>query len=475
MSYATVTMQLAQLRSRLTGHLLTSDHPVYDEARKTIDILQNARPLAIVRPANAADVAMAVDFARDNGIELAVRSGGHSVARHSVVEDAVVVDLSSMKRISIDPDTRIAHVEAGVTSGDLMWKANEHGLALTTGDTSTVGFGGLVTGGGIGFMVRKYGLSIDSLLSAQVVTAAGDILTVSENRHADLFWAIRGGGGNFGIVTEFTFRLAPVGQILGGDLILPASREVIRGYLEYSANAPDELSTIGNLIVLPPLPFVAPEDVGKVVLAVIVCWTGSIEEGQKAVAPLRALATPVADTLRPMPYPEIYLSTEFQAAPHSASIRSMFAHEISDESIDAALEAMTRITSPFTAVHFRGMGGEFARVSNDATAFAHRDKRYFFALICAWFDPEEDQSPHHGWVESLWEQVRTDADGVYVNFLGSEGEERIRDAYPAKTLARLASIKYKYDPDNVFHHNQNIAPAQNSRVEVLQGVPSYTS
>ena len=224
------------------------------------------RPLAIVRAANAQDVAEAVSFARDHALPLAVRSGGHSLAHHSMIDGAIVVDLSGMKRVSIDPEARIARVQAGATSGDLAGPAHAHGLALSTGDTSSVGMGGLTTGGGIGFMARKYGLAIDNLLSAQVVTADGEIVTASADEHPDLFWAIRGGGGNFGIVTEFKFRLAPVGQILGGDLLLPASREVLRGYLDYAASAPDDLTTIANLMHAPPAPFVPPERVGELVL-----------------------------------------------------------------------------------------------------------------------------------------------------------------------------------------------------------------
>ena len=232
-----------------------------------------------------------------------MRSGGHSLAYLSVIDDAIVVDLSQMERVSIDPEARIARVQPGATSGDLAGPANAHGLALSTGDTHSVGMGGLTTGGGIGFMVRKYGLAIDNLLSAQVVTAAGEIVTASADEHPDLFWAIRGGGGNVGIVTEFVFRLAPVGQILGGELMLPASREVLRGYLDYAASAPDDLTTIANLMYAPPAPHVPQERVGELVLSILVCWTGDVADGERALAPLRALATPVADAVAPMPYP----------------------------------------------------------------------------------------------------------------------------------------------------------------------------
>ena len=245
--------QIDELRRQLTGELFTPSSPGYDDARQVQDITNDARPLAIVRAEGEADVIAAVRLARATGAPLAVRSGGHSLARYSMVDGALVVDLSRMKGIEIDPATRTARVQTGVTSGDLAGPAAEHGLAISTGDTSSVGFGGLTTGGGIGFMVRKYGLTIDNLLSARVVTADGEIVTVSETERPELFWAIRGGGGNFGIVTELELQLAPVPQILGGDLLLPATRETVRGYLEYSASAPDDLTTIGNIMSAGPV------------------------------------------------------------------------------------------------------------------------------------------------------------------------------------------------------------------------------
>jgi FAD/FMN-containing dehydrogenase len=318
--------------------------------------------------------------------------------------------------------------------------------------------GGLTTGGGIGFMLRKHGLAIDNLLAAQVVTAAGEIVTASASERADLFWAIRGGGGNFGIVIEFTYRLAPVGQILGGELMLPASREVIRGYLDYVAAAPDDLTTIANLWHAPPAPHVPQERVGELVLSILVCWTGSLADGERALAPLRALATPVADAVSPIPYPDIYRFTAFAAEPHGASIRSMFADALSDAALDRALEAIQHASSPFSLIQFRGLGGAMARVGNDATAFAHRDRRYFVAIIGIWLDAAEDANLHHVWTDALWQTIRWEGSGVYVNFLENEGAGRVRDAYPPDTYARLVEIKRKYDPQNIFRFNQNIPP-----------------
>jgi hypothetical protein len=411
---------LARLRGRLTGELVTAGHPEFDEARKVHDITVDRLPLAIARAANAQDVAETVRFASEHGYPLTVRSGGHSVPLLSVIDGAIMADLSGLNAITIDPQRRTARVQPGATSGDLAGPAHAYGLALSTGDTSTVGFGGLTTGGGVGFMARKYGLAIDNLLSAQVVTADGDIVTASATENPDLFWAIRGGGGNFGIITEFEFRLTPVGQVLGGDLLLPASREVIRGYLDYMAT--------------------------------------SVEDGERALAPLRALATPVADTVRPIPYPVIYDSTAHQAAPHAATVRMTYANDFSDEAIDNMLAAIENASSPFSVVHLRGMGGAFARVANDETAFANRDKRYFFAAIAVWLDASENGAPHRAWAESLFEKVRHEGSGAYVNFLDNEGEDRIREAYGEANYSRLTHIKAKYDPRNLFRFNQNIRP-----------------
>ena len=452
----TPAVDFGELRSRLAGRLVTPDSPDFDEARTTLYGTDRV-PLAVARVASAEDVAAVVDFARERELPLAVRSGGHSLAGLSMVDGALIVDFSEMKRVHVDPQSRTARVQPGATSGDLAGPAHEHGLALSTGDTHSVGMGGLTTGGGIGFMVRKYGLAIDNLLEAQVVTAAGEIVTASAEKHPDLFWAIRGGGGNAGIVTEFTYRLAPVGQIYGGELMLPASREVIRGYLDYSTSAPDDLTTIANLMYAPPAPHVPAHRVGELVLSILVTWTGDLDAGERAVAPLRALAAPVADAVGPMPYPSIYAFTAHQALPHQASIRMMFADDLSDATIDAALDAATNASSPYSLIQFRGLGGAYARLDNAATAFAHRDRRFFVAIIAVWLD-DAGRAPHEAWTYALWEQIRPEGTGVYVNFLENEGTDRVREAYPSDTYERLQAVKRRYDPGNLFRFNQNIPP-----------------
>lgn len=454
----TDTSPFHALRACLAGTLITPADTGYDDARRTQSIAIDRYPFAIVRAANSHDVAEAVTFARERGLSVAVRGGGHSVAGNSMVDDALVIDLSQMKRVLVDPTARTARVQGGATSADLAGPAAEHELALSTGDTASVGIGGLTTGGGIGFMVRKHGLAIDNLVAAEVVTADGDIVIASDASHPDLFWAIRGGGGNVGIVTEFTFRLAPVGQVLGGMLALPATPATIRGYLEAAVAAPDDLTTIANLMPAPPLPFVPEEFVGKPVLAILVTWTGDIDAGQRALAPFRALAEPVVDMVSPMPYPAMYALTEHQAGPHGAAVRMMFADDLSDATIDAALNAIATADSPFSVLQLRGLGGAMARVDPAATAYAHRERRYFVSILRVWFDPTESADAHQAWAESLWQAIRHDGKGVYVNFLGDEGEARVREAYPADTYERLAAIKRQYDPENLFRHNQNVAP-----------------
>lgn len=451
---------LMELRGRVLGTVIDSSSDGFDEARALPNLLADRRPSAIVKVLTAEDVSSTVNFARERGLPLTVRSGGHSLAQFGVADGAIGIDLSEMKRVQIDPVEQIARVQGGATSFDVATAAQVHGLALTTGDTQSVGIGGLTTGGGVGFMVRKYGLTIDSLLSAQVVLADGRIVTASADEHPGLFWAIRGGGGNFGVVTEFTFKLAKVGTILGGDLMLPATREVVRGYLDYVAQAPDDLTTIAGVMHAPPAPYVPESRIGEVVLSILVSWTGSVEEGERALAPLRALATPVADTVAPIPYADIYKYTEHYTAPHAASIRMMFADDLSDQAIDAGLAAIENSSSPFAMFHLRGLGGAMARVAPDATAFANRTQKYFVSIINVWLDAEEDAATHVAWTESLWEKIRHEGSGVYVNFLEAEGEDRIRQAYPGQTFDRLVAVKEQYDPANLFRFNQNIAPKQ---------------
>jgi FAD/FMN-containing dehydrogenase len=451
------------LRARISGEVVTPESPDYESVRETPSITNQGRPQAIIRAVSAEDVAEAVRFAAAHGRPLAIRSGGHSVPAYNMVQDALVVDLFLMRAVSIDPQQGTARVGPGATSGELIAAAHAYGLALSTGDTATVGLGGLTTGGGIGFMVRKHGLTIDNLISAQVVTADGEIVRASADEHPDLFWAIRGGGGNFGIVTEFEFRMARVGQVLGGALVLPGTKEVLRGYHDYVADAPADLTTIANLMHAPPAPFIPEERVGELVLMVLAVWTGDVDEGQQVFDKLRALAEPVADAIAPIPYPVIYEFTRELEKRHGVAIKSMFTDGHQDESFDAIIDAMNNPAGPFSLVMFRGIGGDesaMSSVDQDETAFAHRDRRFFTTILSIWHDAGDDPRPHWEWTNALWDKIKGDADGVYVNFLHDEGDGRIREAYPAETYERLVRVKQQYDPHNMFRFNQNISPGR---------------
>ena len=450
-------IDIEALRAELKCELLTAESAGYDECRRMHDPTIDNRPGVIVRAATVEDVSTVVGLAARAGLAVAVRSGGHGLSDDMFVDVPIMVDLSLLKGVNINADEGTARVQAGATSGDLAGPAHAHGLALTTGDTSSVGLGGLASGGGIGFMVRKFGLTIDNLISAQVVTADGSIVTASETENPDLFWGVRGGAGNFGIVTEFEFRMARVGQILGGGIVFPATREVIRGYVDYSPNAPEDLSTIGQLMPAPPAPFIPQEWVGKPVFMVLVCWIGGIEDGQKALEPLRKLATPVAEIIAPMPYPGIYNLTAEAAVPRGNSVRSQFQLEISDDSIDKMIAAMPHGKAMMNMVQIRGLGGALAAVPAEATAFSDRDARYFTSVIAVWEDEKEDATPHRDWIRSLYDQIKHEASGVYVNFLETESEERIRECY-GENFARMVELKRKYDPANMFRFNQNIKP-----------------
>jgi FAD/FMN-containing dehydrogenase len=449
---------LDSLANRLLGEMILPGHAAYDSVRRVWNKEFARQPAVIVRAADAMDVIQTVAFARERDLPFAVRSGGHSLAGFGSVDQGVVLDLSALKGISIDPQRQVAWVQPGVTSQDLAARAAEYGLGLSTGDAPTVGIGGLTLGGGIGFMVRKYGLTIDSLLSAQVVTADGRLLTASETEHPDLFWALRGGGGNFGVVTEFQFQLRPVGTVLGGALAYPATREVVRNYAQRALVARDGLSTITLLVKAPPLPVLPAEMHGKLILLILAVYVGDHEEGQRALQPLRALGPGLVDLVGRMPYPAIFDWTRDATVSSHHVGRTLFVQELPDALIDTLLDCVEHGTSPLSFAQIRPLGGAFGRVPADATAFAHRGRKYMLALINDWDGPDgEDAAPHYAWIESFWQAVRPYGSGVYVNFL-EDGEQRIREAYPGDTYERLAAVKRKYDPTNFFRMNQNIQP-----------------
>jgi FAD/FMN-containing dehydrogenase len=446
-----------RLGKDVEGRVIAPGDPEYDDARSVFYGGLDKRPAAIVRVASDADVARVIAEARETGLELAVRSGGHSVAGHSVTEGGIVLDLSEMRALEIDAEHRIAWAESGVTAGAYAEAAAEHGLATGFGDSPSVGVGGITIGGGVGFLARKYGLTIDALLAADVVTADGELRRVDAEHEPDLFWAIRGGGGNFGVVTRFRFRLDQVPEIFGGMLILPATTETVAGWATLSEAAPEELSTIATVMKAPPMPFLPEAAHGKLVIFGMIAHVGGGETGGRAVAPFRALAEPLADMLKEMPYTGIYLEEDESFHP-IASDRTMFLDRIDEGVADAILDRIRSSDAMMAAAQMRVLGGAVARVPADATAYAHRASK-IMVNVAALFEKVEDRPKYEEWVQGFADAIRQDDQGAYVNFLEDEGPERIRAAYPSATWDRLREIKRRYDPTNLFRLNQNIPPA----------------
>jgi FAD/FMN-containing dehydrogenase len=444
------------LADEINGRVISPDDPDYDGARAVFLGNIDRRPQLIVRAEDAADVARVVALARETGLELAVRSGGHSSAGHGTSNGGLVLDLSELRALEIDSDRRTAWAGAGLTTGAYTAAAAAHGLATGFGDTGSVGVGGITLAGGIGYLVRKHGLTIDNLLAAEVITADGELVRADADSHPDLFWAIRGGGGNFGVVTRMRFRLHEVSTIVGGMLVLPATPEVITSFLAAAEAAPEALSTIAAVMPAPPLPFLSPELHGRPVVLVSIAYAGAAEDGERAVAPFRALATPLADMVRPMPYPDIF-APEPAVRPRVA-MRTMLADSLDRDAAETILEHVRAASAPMAATQLRVLGGAMARVPVDATAFAHRDRR-LMVNVAAMYQNAEEQSVHETWVARLAAELDTANTGAYVGFLGDEGQERVRAAYPAATWDRLTAIKARYDPDNLFRVNHNIPPA----------------
>jgi FAD/FMN-containing dehydrogenase len=449
-------IRIDDLGTELRGELSTLGDPDYDDARAVVFKGFDRHPLAIARVADAEDVARVVSIAREGGLELAVRGGGHSLAGHGTSDGGVVIDLSGMRDLEIDEDSRTAWVETGITAGEYTTTTGERGLATGLGDTGSVGLGGITLAGGIGFLVRKNGLTADDLLAATVVTADGEIVRASDSSDPDLFWAIRGGGGNFGVVTHLQLRLHEISQIVGGTLILPATGEVITGFLEAAEAAPEELSTIANVTLAPPMPFIPEDAHGEPILIGQMAYVGPVKRGDAVLAPFRALAKPYADVVRPMRYPELYQGPE--QAPRSASGANFFADSLPQDGPEAILEALPRSTATMSAVQLRVLGGAIARVRNDATAFAHRN-RGLFVNIAAMYADGAEEATHDAWVAGIADALGRDGSGGYVGFLGDEDESTIRAAYPGETWDRLRELKGRYDPDNLFRLNHNIPPA----------------
>jgi FAD/FMN-containing dehydrogenase len=451
---------MEKLVSNLRGELILPGDPAYETERKVWHGSFDRHPAAIMRCVDVEDVKAAVNVARELAMPLSVRSGGHSIAGYGTNDNGLVIDLSGMKTITVDPIRRTARLEPGLTWGEVASTLQPYGLAMTSGDVGSVGVGGLLLGGGIGWMVRAYGLTIDRLQSVELVTADGQLRRASADENPELFWGLRGGGGNFGVATAFEVNLHPGGTILGGAIFYDATeaKRILKEYVRLATAAPDELSTEVMFALAPPAPFIPPDKQGKPIVGILVCYTGDISEGERVVAPLRQIATPIADLIAPMPYPDLFALTEngeVRGLQHHG--RSLFVETLSDEVIQTVVESTQAVMSPETVVSLRVLGGAMSRVAKEATAFAHRDK-HGMVVITHFGALSIDAASLANLTQQVFQALSPYANGVYANFLANEGEQRIREAYPPDTYARLVALKNQYDPNNLFHLNQNIKP-----------------
>ena len=445
-------------RERVRGAVLGPDDPGYEAARVVFLGSVDARPALIVRPADAADVAQVVRLARESGLELAVRGGGHSGAGHSTVEGGIVLDLRDLNGLDLDVPGRMAWAGAGLTAGEFTAAVGAHGLATGFGDTGSVGIGGLTLGGGVGYLARAHGLTIDNLLAAEIVTADGSVLHVDAATHPDLFWAIRGGGGNFGVATRFQFRLRDLAQVVAGLLLLPATPQTVAGFVTAAQHAPDELTTIANVMPCPPMPVVPAEHHGELVIMALVCYAGDAAAAEAVLAPILALATPLVNLVHAGSYAELYPPDNPDYHPTAVS-RTMFVQSVDEAAATTILDHLSASDASVRVAQLRALGGAVARVPADATAYAHRACPVM-VNVASFYDGPDDAPVRLAWVEGLVRALDDGTPGAYVNFLADEGPARVRQAYPERTWERLAAVKASYDPTNVFRRNQNIAPAQ---------------
>ena len=454
---------LEALRDGLRGELCLPGDPGYEEARTIWNAAIDRRPAAVIRAAGAADVMRAVRVAHEHDLLLSVRGGGHNIAGNAVCDGGLMLDLSRMRSVRIDPARRIARVEPGVTLAELDREAQAFGLATPLGINSTTGVAGLTLGGGFGWISRKYGLTVDNLLSADVVTAAGELVRASEEDHPDLFWALRGGGGNFGVVTSFEYRLHPLGpEVLAGLIVHPADggRELLDGYRRLAASAPDELTCWVVMRKAPPLPFLPQEVHGTDVIVLALCHAGGVEEATRAVASLKALGKPHAAMVGPMPF--VAWETAFDPLLGPGFRNYWKSHDfraLSDGAIDVMLDYARRMPSPHCEVLLAQLGGAINRVPADATAYPHRDVQFIANIHTRWSDPGQD-AECIGWARTLFGALAPHATGgVYVNFMPEDEAQRVSSGAYGANYGRLTRIKATYDPGNVFRLNQNIGPA----------------
>lgn len=448
--------ELRRLRDQVDGAVVLPGDDGYDVAR-AVKVPTDARPEAIVRAASVEDVVRTIGLARDTAVTLAVRSGGHSGAGHGTVDGGVVLDVGPMQALDVDAGRRVATAQTGLTAAQYTRVTAELGLATGFGDTGTVGVGGLVTGGGVGLLSRKHGLTVDSLLSAQVVTADGKVLEVDADHHPDLFWAVRGGGGNFGVVTQVSLRLHDVADLVGGMLFLPATAESLAGFMAAAEVAPRELTTILNVMLCPPLPAFPAVLHGRLILMALIAYAGPVEDGVRAVEPLRSLAPPLMDMVGPTAYPDMFPSEE-PAEPGPATVMQNFYLDHVDEAIAArTLRRLEHTDGSMRVVQLRVLRGAVSDVAAEETAYAHRSAPVMVTVGSIVEDPAR-RSERQAWVRATAGELDQGVPGAYVNFLGAD--QRPQDAYPGETWERLRHLKRAYDPENLFRRNHNIPPAQ---------------
>jgi FAD/FMN-containing dehydrogenase len=453
----------ADLDVRMDGQVLTAGDPGYDQARTPHFGFRHGEPVGVVRPAHSGDVAAAIETATATGLSLHVRGGGHHAAGHST-GDGLLVDLGSLNRLDFDrsDQSELATVwaGAGLTAGEVTAALGERGLAVGFGDSGSVGIGGLTLGGGIGFLSRRDGLTIDNVLGVEIVTADGRVHRVDATHEPDLFWAVRGGGGNFGIATRFGYRTVPVSEIYGGVMFLPATPQAIQRLAAASTSDDDALTVIASVMAMPPMDFVPAELHGQLVVMARVCYSGDPAEGERMGALLRLAAKPLADLLGPMPYSRLF---EEPAPSRGAvvAVRSLFVDHIGTTAAEVMLEHLSRSDAWLRMVQFRGMGGAIGRVDPEATAFGHRRRRFMVTIAS---NDQPDLAQARAWVEDLAADLSPTQPGGYVGFFGPHDGDRIGEAYPPGTLDRLRGIKATYDPQNLFRHNDNITPAPDGTV-----------
>ncbi len=448
-------MKIKEL-TRFTGRVIRPEDADYDKTRQLFYGGFDKKPAVIVRALNNEDIRKAISLAKERNLELAVRSGGHSIAGYSSTDGGIVIDLRDMKKLEINDSQRSAWAETGLTSIEVTNELDRRNFVLGFGDTGSVGIGGITLGGGIGYLVRKYGLTIDNLLAAEIVTADGQVLQIDQEHYPDLFWAIRGGGGNFGVVSKFKYTLHNLSGCYGGMLLLPATADTISGCIEIAGRAPEELSAIFNIMHAPPMPFVPPEHHGRLSVMALVMFAGDPKAGEKAIAPIRGLAAPLTDMVRPMRYKEIFFPEDEAFHPKAVG-RNIYLKNVDLNTAKLMVEWLNKIKAPVVALQLRVLGGAVAKIPPGDTAYAHR-KSAIMGNIGAFYQTEPEKMERQQWVNDFSRALFQGDNAGYVGFLGPAEQDRLHDAYPGETLQKLIKIKRQYDPDNLFRMNFNIKP-----------------